>query len=54
MADLLNPVKLFPKSFQSLTTVTNNGTRAIYTNASGDVNTKLLGELPAYVLSSTV
>ena len=54
MADLLNPVKLFPNSFQTLTVVTNNGTRAIYTNAQGSVNTNLVQSLPPYVLSSTV
>lgn len=54
MADLLNPVKILPNSFQSLTVTTKNGTRAIYTNANGSVNTNLLQGLPAYVLSSTV
>lgn len=49
MADLLNPVRLFPQSFQSLTVITANGVRAIYTTASGSVNTNLLAELPAYV-----
>lgn len=49
MADLLNPVKLFPQSFQSLTVVTAVGVRAIYTNSSGAVNTTLLSELPGYV-----
>lgn len=49
MADLLNPVKLFPQSFQSLTVITANGTRAIYTNSSGSINTTLLSELPDYV-----
>ena len=50
MADLLNPVKLFPNSFQSLTVVTANGLRAIYVNASGAVNTNLEKELPEYVI----
>lgn len=54
MADLLNPVKLFPNSFQSLTVVTKNGQRAIYTNPQGSVNTNLVQELPPYILSSTV
>ena len=54
MADLLNPVKLFPNSFQSLTVPTNWGTRAIYTNSSGSVNTTLKTELPPYVMSSLV
>lgn len=52
MADLLNPVKLFPNSFQSLTTPTANGPRAIYMNSSGAVNTSLETELPPYVLNS--
>ena len=54
MADLLNPVKLLPNSFQSLTVTTKNGTRAVYTDANGSVNTNLIQSLPAYVLSSTV
>jgi hypothetical protein len=54
LADLLNPVKLFPNSFQSLTTPTANGLRAIYINASGAVNTALATELPPYVTSSLV
>lgn len=49
MADLLNPVKIFPNSFQSLTVVTSNGVRAIYTNSTGSVNTNLVAELPSYV-----
>ena len=54
MADLLNPVKILPNSFQSLTVTTSNGTRAVYTNAQGSVNTNLIQSLPAYILSSTV
>lgn len=54
LADLLNPLKLFPNSFQSLTTPTANGLRAIYTNSSGSVNTPLATELPPYVTSSLV
>lgn len=53
MADLLNPVKLFPNSYQSLTVTTPNGQRAIYTNSTGSVNSKLATELPAYVVNST-
>lgn len=52
MADLLNPVKLFPNSFQSLTAPTANGPRAIYVNSTGSVNTSLAVELPAYVVST--
>jgi hypothetical protein len=53
MADLLNPYKLFPNSYQSLTVNTANGARAIYINTSGAVNTKLVNDLPPYVVSST-
>jgi type IV secretory pathway VirB2 component (pilin) len=54
MADLLNPVKLFPNSFQSLTVSTKFGSRAIYVNNTGSVNDVLKTELPPYVLSSLV
>lgn len=54
MADLLNPVKLFPNSFQSLTVTTASGLKGIYTNPNGSVNTNLVNSLPAWVLSSTV
>ena len=55
MADLLNPVKIFPNSYPSLTVRTyNQGTstvlRAIYDNNQGAVNSKLLIYLPRYVL----
>jgi hypothetical protein len=52
MADLLNPVRLFPNSYQSLTVVTANGPRAVYVNASGSVNTNLEQELPPYVINT--
>jgi hypothetical protein len=52
MADLLNPVKLFPNSYQSLTVVTSNGPRAIYLNSAGAVNTNLEQELPPYVINT--
>jgi hypothetical protein len=54
MADLLNPVKLFPNSFQSLTTVTANGLQAIYIDSAGTINSKLSTELPDYVLRTVV
>jgi hypothetical protein len=54
MADLLNPIKLFPNSFQSLTVPTASGSRAIYVDASGAVNTSLESQLPAYVMNSLV
>ena len=52
MADLLNPVKLFPNSFLSLTVPTKFGSRGIYINSTGSVNQNLLTELPEYVMSS--
>jgi len=54
MADLLNPVKLFPNSFQTMTVPTADGPRAIYVDSSGSVNTTLSTQLPAYVMSSLV
>lgn len=50
LAELLNPVKAFPKSFNTLTAPTVNGIRAIYINSSGVVNTNLETELPSNVL----
>ena len=52
MADLLNPLRLFPFSFQSLTAPTAQGPRAIYINSTGSVNSRLANELPLYVISS--
>jgi len=54
MADLLNPLKLFPNSYQSLTAPTANGPVAIYVNSAGSVNTALTSQLPPYVVSSLV
>lgn len=54
MADLLNPLKLFPNSYLSLTAPTANGPRAIYVNTVGSVNTELIQQLPRYVVSSLV
>ncbi len=54
MADLLNPVKLFPNSFLSMTAPTAQGPRAIYVNAQGEINTDLIQQLPPYVISSLV
>lgn len=50
LADLLNPVKIFPRSFNTLTAPTNNGIRGIYINSAGAVNSKLETELPLSVL----
>jgi hypothetical protein len=54
MADLLNPLKLFPLSYQTLTVPTANGSTPVYINASGSVNTNLTTLLPPYVVSSLV
>lgn len=54
MADLLNPLKLFPNSYQSLTAPTAQGPAVIYTNSIGSVNTALATQLPPYVVSSLV
>ena len=54
MADLLNPLKLFPNSYQSLLAPTANGPAAIYLNSAGSVNTTLTTQLPPYVVSSLV
>jgi hypothetical protein len=50
LADLLNPVKIFPTSFFSLTVKTVNGLRGIYLDQSGSVNNQLINSLPEYVL----
>jgi hypothetical protein len=54
MADLLNPLKLFPNSYQTLLAPTANGPAAIYVNGSGSVNTALTTQLPPYIVSSLV
>jgi hypothetical protein len=51
MADLLNPVKIFPLSFNTLTAPTTNGLRAVYIDQNGQVNTNLETTLPASVLA---
>ena len=50
MSDLLNPVKAFPRSFNTLTAPTANGLRAIYLNSTGAINSNLETELPSSVL----
>lgn len=52
LSDLLNPYKMFPNSFQSLTVQTANGLRGIYVDAQGTVNSNLLQELPQTVLKT--
>jgi hypothetical protein len=54
VADLLNPLKLFPNSYQSLTAPTEHGPVAIYRDSVGSVNTSLVTQLPPYVVSSLV
>ena len=54
VADLLNPLKLFPNSFQSLTAPTANGPVAVYVDSTGSINTQLTQLLPPYVISSLV
>lgn len=51
MADLLNPVKILPRSYNTLTAPTANGLRGIYINSDGAVNSRLETELPNSVLS---
>lgn len=51
LADLLNPVKLFPQSFNTFTTPTANGLRGIYIDSSGNVNSLLETELPNAVMN---
>jgi hypothetical protein len=54
MADLLNPLKLFPNSYQSLTAPTAHGPVAIYVDTAGAINTGLISQLPPYVVSSLI
>jgi hypothetical protein len=51
MADLLNPYKLFPRSYITLTAPTANGLRGIYVDTAGSVNSNLATTLPASVLA---
>ena len=50
MADLLNPAKTFPNSFNTFNAPTSNGLRGIYLNETGAVNTNLETTLPKSVL----
>jgi hypothetical protein len=52
MADLLNPVKIFPTSFQSLSVATNVGVRGIYLDSAGTVNSNLKQTLPRYLIDT--
>jgi hypothetical protein len=51
MADLLNPYKIFPRSYITLTAPTSSGLRGIYVDTSGSVNSNLTTSLPASVLA---
>jgi hypothetical protein len=50
MADLLNPVKIFPNSFKTMTTTTVVGIRGIYLDSNGTVNSNLERQLPQYYI----
>jgi hypothetical protein len=50
MADLLNPAKTFPNSFNTFSAPTADGYRGIYLNSTGTVNTNLETTLPQSVL----
>ena len=53
MADLLNPYKIFPNSFQSLTVTGVNGvTQNIYIDSAGTVNSAVKPFLPKVALST--
>jgi hypothetical protein len=51
MADLLNPYKIFPRSYITLTAPTASGLRGIYVDSAGSVNSNLATTLPASVLA---
>lgn len=51
LGDLLNPVKIFPNSFFSLTVGTADGLRGIYLDTNGSVNFTLLHSLPKHVVA---
>jgi hypothetical protein len=53
MADLLNPYKIFPNSFQSLTVTGVNGvTQNIYIDSAGTVNATVKQFLPRVALNT--
>lgn len=53
MADLLNPYKIFPNSFQSLTVTNKNGvSQNIYLDNQGTINTNVAKGLPRYATTS--
>jgi hypothetical protein len=54
MADLLNPAKILPTSFPTLTMPTPDGLRGVYASASGTVNTNLEKFLSVPGIPSTI
>jgi hypothetical protein len=54
MADLLNPAKILPTSFPTLTMPTPDGLRGVYTSATGTVNTNIEKFLSAPNIPSTI
>lgn len=53
MADLLDPVKIFPNSYWTITAPVATGSANVYINQTGTVNSALATQLPPYVVSST-
>jgi hypothetical protein len=54
MADLLNPAKILPTSFPTLTMPTPDGLRGVYASAAGTVNTNIEKFLSAPGVPSTI
>lgn len=54
MADLLNVVKIFPNSYQTLTVPIATGLANIYVPGTTSVNSDLATQLPPYVVSSAL
>ena len=52
MADLLNPVKIFPTSYQTLEVITIDGQKLIYAFNTKTPDPNLTGLLPPYIMSS--
>lgn len=55
MADLLNPYKIFPNSFQTLTLLdVNKVSQNIYINSAGAINPRLPGALPTVSVNTVL
>jgi hypothetical protein len=54
MADLLNPVKIFPTSYQTLSVITIDGQQLIYASGTTTPQPDLVNLLPPYIMKSTV